>query len=202
MKRISIVGLAVVCMFFAATSAGRAQDQQPRHENQEKKSSHEAHGKATQHERQGRPQEHAARPQTSQHGHEVRPQTGQHARETRPQTNRQAPREQRRPPERAQRNPRQARPTPRVSHGGYRGRIPFTRYHAHFGRDHRFRMTRFEMVGGRRRFYSGGYWFVLVSPWPAGWVYNDYYYIEYINGGYYLFNPQYPSVQIAINVVL
>jgi hypothetical protein len=92
--------------------------------------------------------------------------------------------------------------TARVARGGYHGRIPAARFHSNFGRGHYFHMTRVIMVRGHRRFYYGGYWFVLGSPWPPAWAYTNNFYVDYINGGYYLCNPQYPSTQIAITVVL
>jgi hypothetical protein len=98
---------------------------------------------------------------------------------------------------------RPAQPT-RVAQrrGGYHGRIPATRFRANFGAAHRFHMNRMEVVGGHRRFYYGGYWFVIPGPWPGGWAYTNNFYITYVNGGYYLCNPQYPGTQIVINIVL
>jgi hypothetical protein len=58
------------------------------------------------------------------------------------------------------------------------------------------------MVAGHRRFRYGGYWFGFIDPWPVGWYYTDYVYVDYVGGGYYLCNPIHPGVRIAINVVL
>jgi len=62
------------------------------------------------------------------------------------------------------------------------------------------------IVGGYPRFQYGGFWFSLVDPWPQSWA-NDWYenddvYIEYSNGGYYLYNRSYPGYAIAVNVYL
>ena len=57
------------------------------------------------------------------------------------------------------------------------------------------------MVGGYSRFQYGGFWFGFVEPWPMGWYYTDQVYVDYIDGGYYLCNPLYPSVRVAISVV-
>jgi flagellar motor protein MotB len=82
------------------------------------------------------------------------------------------------------------------------GRIPDDRFRAHFGRDHRFRINRPTIVAGYQRFQYGGYWFGFVDPWPADWYYTDDVYVDYIDDGYYLYNPVHPGVRIAINVVL
>lgn len=58
------------------------------------------------------------------------------------------------------------------------------------------------MVGGYSRFQYGGYWFGYVQPWPAGWYYTDQFYIDYQDGGYYMYDPYYPGTRFAITVVL
>jgi hypothetical protein len=82
------------------------------------------------------------------------------------------------------------------------GRIPDDRFRANFGSGHRFHIGTPQMVGGYSRFQYGGFWFGFVDPWPATWYYDDDVYIEYVDGGYYLFNPYYPGVRIAITVYL
>jgi hypothetical protein len=82
------------------------------------------------------------------------------------------------------------------------GRIPDDRFRANFGREHRFRIGRPVIVEGVPRFQYGGYWFVIVQPWPVGWAYTDEVYVDYIEGGYFLLSPVHPGVQISINVVL
>jgi hypothetical protein len=98
---------------------------------------------------------------------------------------------------------RQARPVRTARRvGGYHGRIPVARFRANFGAAHRFRINRIVVVGGGRRFYYGGYWFLVPGAWPPGWAYTNSFYINYVNGGYYLCNPQYPGTQISISIVL
>ncbi len=53
-----------------------------------------------------------------------------------------------------------------------------------------------------RSFRYGGYWFGLAEPWPEGWYYTDNVYLDYADGGYYLYNPYYPGVRLEIIVVL
>lgn len=82
------------------------------------------------------------------------------------------------------------------------GHIPDDRFRANFGREHRFRIGRPVIVEGAPRFQYGGYWFAIVEPWPVGWTYNDDVYVDYVDGGYFLFSPVHPGVRISINVVL
>ena len=93
--------------------------------------------------------------------------------------------------------------------GGYNGyRIPDDRYRGYFGPDHAFRIYSYPVVvvGGYPRFQYGGFWFMLVDPWPEywseDWYENDDVYIYYSNGGYYLHNRRHPGVGIAISISL
>lgn len=85
------------------------------------------------------------------------------------------------------------------NHGG--GRIPEDRYRAHFGQQHTFRVSQAD-YSRNRRFQYGGYWFGFVDPWPSNWLYTQNVYVIDINGVYYLCNPMYPGVNIALNVTL
>jgi hypothetical protein len=93
--------------------------------------------------------------------------------------------------------------------GGYRGHhIPGDRFGQYFGPRHGFRIygLPFVVVGGYPRFQYGGYWFRLIDPWPEYWP-DDWYetddvYIAYSGDGYYLFNRRYPSVGIAVEILM
>jgi len=58
---------------------------------------------------------------------------------------------------------------------------------------------------GYPRFYYGGFSFLMVDPWPEYWADDWYYtndvYIAY-DDGYYLCNPRYPQVRLAVTVLL
>ena len=82
------------------------------------------------------------------------------------------------------------------------GRIPDDRFHANFGRGHDFHMGNPVLVGGYSRFQYGGFWFGFVQPWPSGWYYTDDVYIDYVDGGYYMYNPYYPGTRFSISVVI
>jgi len=82
----------------------------------------------------------------------------------------------------------------------YAGRIPEDRFRANFGREHVFIINRPVIVEGAPRFQYGGYWFGFGEPWPVGWAYTDNVYVDYVDGGYYLYNPVHPGIRIVINV--
>ena len=107
-----------------------------------------------------------------------------------------------RPQRTAQDEARQrAEPALRLSARG-QGRIPDDRFRANFGRGHEFRIGSPTMVDGYSRFQYGGFWFGFVQPWPDDWYYTDDVYIDFIDGEYYMFDPYYPGVRIAICVVV
>ncbi len=95
----------------------------------------------------------------------------------------------------------QAQPELRLTSRGS-GRIPDERFRSHFGRGHEFRMGNPVMVDGYSRFQYGGYWFGYVQRWPTGWFYTDQFYIDYVDGGYYMYDPYYPGSRFAITVVI
>jgi len=80
------------------------------------------------------------------------------------------------------------------------GRIPDDRFRASFGHEHVFVINRPVIVEGHPRFQYGGYWFGFGEPWPVGWNYSDNVYVDYVDGGYYLYNPVHAGVRISINI--
>jgi hypothetical protein len=94
-----------------------------------------------------------------------------------------------------------AQPALRLSARGS-GRIPDDRFRANFGSAHNFHMGNPVLVGGYSRFQYGGFWFGFVQPWPVGWYYTDDVYIDYVDGGYYMFNPYYPGARFSLSVVI
>jgi len=106
----------------------------------------------------------------------------------------------------AQRTPdedrrQRAEPALRLSVRG-QGRIPDDRFRSNFGREHVFRISSPRMVDGYSRFEYGGYWFGFVQPWPDGWYYTDDVYVDFEDGEYFLFNPNYPDVRVSLSVVI
>jgi hypothetical protein len=84
---------------------------------------------------------------------------------------------------------------------GKGGHIPDEKYRAQFGREHHFN-ARSVIVRGQPRFQYGGYTFEIIDAWPAEWVDTDDYYIEYIDGNYYLIDLLHPDVRIAVFVAM
>jgi hypothetical protein len=85
--------------------------------------------------------------------------------------------------------------------GGHSARIPDDKFRSHFGRQHTFAVHQ-TTVQGQPGFQYGGYSFIIVEAWPAGWAYTDDCYIDYVDGEYFLFDLLHPGVQIALTVVM
>lgn len=86
------------------------------------------------------------------------------------------------------------------AHSNDKGRIPEDRFRAHFGQEHRFRVSQADY--SNRRFQYGGYWFGFEGVWPSNWLYTQDVYVVEINGVYYLCNANYPGVNIVLSVTL
>jgi hypothetical protein len=81
------------------------------------------------------------------------------------------------------------------------GHIPDDRFHSQFGREHRFN-ARGVIVRGQPQFQYGGYSFELIDAWPSEWSDSDDYYIDYIDGDYYLIDLVHPGIRLAVFVVM
>jgi outer membrane biosynthesis protein TonB len=101
-----------------------------------------------------------------------------------------------------QRPTEQAKPEQqaRQTGGSGAGRIPDDRFKANFGQQHTFRVTQADY--SNHRFEYGGYSFGFVDPWPSNWLYTQNVFVVDIGGVYYLCNPMYPGVNIALTVTL
>lgn len=80
-------------------------------------------------------------------------------------------------------------------------RIADEHFRERFGHDHHFAVRHVTVVNGERRFAYGGYNFAFGEPWPHGWAYTDDCYIDFVDGGYFLFNVRHPGVRIAVTVL-
>jgi hypothetical protein len=94
---------------------------------------------------------------------------------------------------------------PADQHGQFQGQqrhIPDKDFHAHFGQSHHFAVGHIQQYQGRPSFAYSSYTFVLVDTWPTGWGYDaDNYYVDYMDGEYWLFNVLYPGVRVELIVV-
>jgi len=79
------------------------------------------------------------------------------------------------------------------------GRIPDDRFRANFGREHSFRVSQ-SNYSRDRRFQYGGYSFEFVDAWPTNWLYTQDVFVVEIGGVYYLCNPTYPGINIALSI--
>jgi len=177
----------------------QAPKQQPQHQQQaqapKQQSQHQQQAQAPKQQSQHQQQAQAPK-QQPQH------QQQQQARGQQQQQHQQQTASSQRPQRSQQEQTRQReQPALRLSARGS-GRIPDDRFRSNFGRGHNFRMGNPVLVSGYSRFQYGGYWFGFVQPWPAGWYYTDDVYIDYVDGGYYMYDPYYPGARFAISVVI
>jgi flagellar motor protein MotB len=100
-----------------------------------------------------------------------------------------------------EKKPQQEKPAAQHEEQAQHGRIPEDRFRANFGREHVFVINRPVIVGGQPRFQYGGYWFGFNQAWPSGWLYTDNVYVDYVDGGYFLFNPFHPGIRVVIVVI-
>jgi len=82
------------------------------------------------------------------------------------------------------------------------GRIADDKFRAQFGRQHTFKVNRTTTAQGQPGFQYGGYSFVIVDAWPTDWSYSDEYYVDDVDGEYFLFDLLHPGVGVAVIVVL
>ena len=181
MKVIGITSTAILCLLLGIAAPGYAQHEQQGEKQREPE-------KQAQPERQAKPeQQHAQQQKQAEPAKQSKPEQ-QHAQQQKQQeqNKQQHAQQQKRQDQRA------------GARGG--GRIPEDRYRANFGREHTFRVSQADYRG--RRFHYGGYWFGLVDPWPSNWLYTQNVYVVDMNGVYYLCNPMYPGVNIALSFTL
>jgi hypothetical protein len=176
----------------------QAPKHQPQHQQQQaQQQRQQQQAQAPKQQQQHQQQEAQAPKQQQQHQQQAQGHQGQQ------QQSRQQQSRTSRAPERTQQAQERQRSQPelRLSARSY-GRIPDQRFRSHFGREHRFRINEPVLVGGYSRFQYGGYWFGFVEPWPVGWYYTDDVYIDYVDGGYYMYDPYYPGARFSISVVI
>jgi len=222
-----IAASAVFLIAGSAVSVGAAQEKQeeksePARQEPQAKPEKQEQAKAPQQQEQSKPakQQQAGSPKPEQQANSAKQQQAKAPQEQKPQQQQSKPakqdqkqatgQQQRQPQSASSQRPQRtqqamatqrAQPALRLSARGS-GRIPDARFQASFGRGHDFHMGNPVMVGGYSRFQYGGYWFGFVDPWPVGWYYTDAVYIDYVDGGYYMYDPYYPGTRFAISVVL
>jgi len=216
MKRIRFVSSIVLLLFLGSVAPTYALQEQ--HEQEAKPEKQEQQAKPERQQQQQK-QSQQAKPEKQQQQKAPQQAKGQEQQKQPQQAKQQKASQQTKPTQQAKRAPeakpvekqtvQQRKPAPQQktqqsranvgNSGGAHGRISDEHYRASFGDSHRFHVS-----GGdyrNHRFQWGGYSFGFVDPWPAGWLYTDYVYVEYIDGGYYMFDALHPGIRISINIL-
>ncbi len=205
MKHNRVIGTAVMFLLLGTTLPAFAQKEEEKGGGKPQAAQHE---QQPQHAQKAQPQRaEKAAPQHAQkaepqHAQKAQPQRAQKAEPQRAEKA-QPQRTEKARPQRAQgQQPTRQRTQTVASNrgGGQYGRISDASYHSHFGHEHSFHMGHPEMRGGYNRFQYGGYSFGYNQGWPVGWGYNDNFYVEYIDGAYFLCDLRFPGVQLTLNM--
>lgn len=220
MKALGVISTTALLLLFGATIPAFAQEEH--HDQEAKPEQHEQKAKPPQEKEQAKPaqreeqakpakQEEQAKP--AQHEEQAKPAKQEEQAKAKPEKQeqqakpvKQDERGKAEGQQHAQRSATEVQkqrsaPALRLS-ARSSGRIPDDRFRANFGEGHRFVINEPVMVGGFSRFQYGGFWFGFNNPWPAEWYYTDQVYVNYVDGGYYLYNPEYPGARVAISVVI
>jgi len=202
MKLIGVISTAVLSLTLGAAAPVYAQQDQ--HDQQEDQKVQPAQDeKKTQPDKPVKPEEKGAqRPETNAKPDEKSAQQPEknakpEERNAQQQDNNSKPEEKN-----AKQQQQEAKPGEQAQRAGgnSNGRIPDDRYKANFGSEHTFRVTQGDY--GNHSFQYGGYSFGFVGAWPSNWLYTQNVYVIDIDGVYYLCNPMYPGVNIALSVNL
>jgi hypothetical protein len=188
MKLVGVISTAVLSLTFGAAAPVYAQQDQ--HDQQEEQKVRPAQDeKKAQPDKPVKPEEKGAQ-QPEKNAKPEEKSARQPERNAKPEErNAKQPQTEGKPGEPAQR-----------AGGNKNGRIPDDRYKANFGSAHTFHVSQGDY--GNRRFQYGGYSFGFVGAWPTNWLYTQNVYVIEIDGVYYLCNPMYPGVNIALSVNL
>src|ERR1017187_4730306 len=198
MRLIGVVSTAVLSLAIAAPAYAQ-QEQHDQQEEQKDKPAQEKEKKA-QPEKPAKQDEKKAQQQDKTAKPEERNAQQQPDKTAKPDEKKAQQQEKNNKPE--ERNAQQQQAEPREQHAGGNGggRIPDDRYKANFGQQHTFRVSQGDY--NNHRFQYGGYSFAFVGAWPSDWLYTQNVYVIEIDGVYYLCNPMYPGVNIALDVNL
>ncbi|MBZ5664760.1 MAG: hypothetical protein LAO30_09175 [Acidobacteriia bacterium] len=185
MKRIGMISTAVLSLVLGVAAPAYAQQEQRDHQDEQKAKSGQREEKKAQPEKSAKQEERPAARQEEKNTQQRDKNTKNEEKTAR------------------QQHARQAQPGKQEQRAGGNGggRIPDDRFKANFGREHRFRVSQAD-YGRDRRFQYGGYWFGFVDPWPSNWLYTQDVFVVEINGMYYLCNPMYPGINIALSFTL
>ncbi len=188
MKLVGVISTAVLSLALGIAVPAFSQDQ---HEQYEPKAKPAQDEKKAQPEKNAKQQEKPAAQEKNANPEDRNAKQGE--RNTKPEENN--AQQEERNTKQAQKNGQQEQHA-----AGNGNRIPADRYKANFGQQHTFRVSRGDY--GNHRFQYGGYSFGFIDPWPSNWLYTQNVYVIEIDGMYYLCNPMYPGVNLALSFTL
>jgi len=187
MKLAGLISIAALSFSFGTTIPANARQEQRDQQQEQKDKPAQKDSKAQPQEKKALPEE--QKPQSTTQKGQQQQKNEQSQKSSKP--------EERSSPQNAEQS-RGAKPQQHAGNGG--GRIPDDRFKASFGREHSFHVSRGDY--DNHRFQYGGYYFGFVDPWPSNWLYTQNVYVIDINGVYYLCNPAYPGVTLALSFTL
>jgi hypothetical protein len=191
MKLVGLISTAVLSLTLVAAAPAFSQEEQ--HDQQDQQKAKPAQDeKATQPAKSAKPEEKAA-PQEDKDG---KPAEG-NARQQEDKNTKPAEQDVK---QQEDKNAKTMGNSAQRAAGNGGDRIPADRFKANFGQQHTFRVTQSDY--SNHRFQYGGYSFGFVDAWPSNWLYTQNVYVIEINGVYYLCNPMYPGVNIALSFTL
>jgi hypothetical protein len=204
MKLVGIIGTAVLSLTLGVAVPAYTQDKQeeekskPAQEEKKAKPAKQDEKNAQQQDKNNKQGEKSAQQQDKNNQQEKRSAQQQDKNNQQEQKNAQQQDRNNKHEEKNAQQQQHNQPAQRASGGS---RIPDDRYRANFGREHSFHVSHND-YDRDRRFQYGGYWFSFVDVWPSNWQYSQDVFVVEIDGMYYLCNPMYPGVNVAISVTL
>jgi outer membrane biosynthesis protein TonB len=162
------------------------QQERPQRERQQREQDR-ARGQARDNERQNTEMQRRDREQSDRQQQQIERERAQQDRAAREHAVQQQQQAQRQEEERVRQE--------RRDYGNRSGhRVLDEDFRTRFGPEHRFHVDRRD----DRRFRYGGYRFVYTEPWPRDWDYNDDFYVDDIDGEYYLVDPVHPGYRLLV----
>jgi phage repressor protein C with HTH and peptisase S24 domain len=196
MKLAGVIGTAVLSLALGAAAPAYAQQDQ-----QDKNNTKQEEKNAQQQDKNTKQEEKSAQQQDKNKNQDEKSAQQQNKNNQQEQKNaQQQDRNNQQENRNAQQRTQQAEPAKQAQRANG-SRIPDDRYRANFGREHSFRVSQAD-YGRDRRFQYGGYWFGFVDEWPSNWLYTQDVFVVEIDGMYYLCNPMYPGINVALSVTL
>jgi hypothetical protein len=176
MKLVGIISTAVLSLLLGIAAPLYAQEQ-----HEEQKDQQEQKDTAKPEEKKAQPEE-------------------KKAQEAKPATQEEKSAQERKTTKQEEKTTQQHQEQAKAGQPAQHGRIPDDKFQANFGREHTFHVSQADYRN--HRFQYGGYSFGFVGVWPSNWLYTQDVFVVDIGGVYYLCNPMYPGVNLALSFTL